>query len=116
MLVTCVLGAVMRREANGFIPSVSALTGMVDDATNSTYLSSLGSNSTTVSGIMLDVSPVVTLGNSSFHLPYINPSEYAFSLENVANCSLVAGDCKFGLFNDYQVNFRTVACSTGTST
>ena len=109
MLVACVLGAVIRRDANGFEPP--SVVGVVEGMLNSTVPTSLGSNSSsTISYSMTtDVSIVTSMDSSTFHVPYINATEYVFSRENVANCSLVEGGCQFGLFNDYQVIFRAGA-------
>ena len=91
----------MRRDANGLEPS--SLADMVDGMLNSTGLASQGNDSTVTYSMTTDVSVFASLSNSTFQVPYINASEYEFSRENVANCSLVPGGCKFGLFHDYQV-------------
>ncbi|KAK7115879.1 solute carrier family 12 member 3-like [Littorina saxatilis] len=93
IVVAGMLGAVLMRDANGFEPAV-----LLAQVLSSNTTSSPSANTTVlVYGMATNDS-----ANNTFQVPSVNPSEYVFSPENVANCSLMREGCKYGLFHDYQ--------------
>ncbi|KAK7482628.1 hypothetical protein BaRGS_00026127 [Batillaria attramentaria] len=84
LAVGWLLGAVMLREANGFIPAaVSVVVANVSDVTP-------------VVTVVVNSTLASTLG------PPSNTAPQPLTAEVAGNCSLVKEGCKFGLLHDYQ--------------
>ncbi|XP_076465820.1 solute carrier family 12 member 1-like isoform X2 [Babylonia areolata] len=94
IMVAILLGGSVLRVANGYEPLSEVLhTTVLPTLDNSTlsYLTTMFGPSS------FNISTTTLVPSASTAQPYV------YSMANVANCSLVEGGCKYGLFEDYKV-------------